>query len=116
MSSSLSRASEASSARSFDAADVAGGEVAGRFRRELFAVDGVGARRAWLASARTPRLVPAAVGDDRDAAGLERSELSDDAVTSAVLPRAAGSEAELVPFDPERIRELEGLGRGGQCV
>ncbi len=50
------------------------------------------------------------------AARFEDAQLSDYTVAAAVEAVAARAEPERVPLDPQRVRELEGLGRSGQCV
>src|SRR6185436_11237300 len=112
----LSRRSETATAGGFHADQVEGSQVACGFRRHLLAVHEVAPGGAILSAAGSRGPMSAALGDDGQAARLEHAKLPDDTVAPSVESRAAGAEPQLVAFDPQRIRELEGLGRSGQCV
>src|SRR5207247_10035621 len=79
-------------------------------------VQEVAARRARRAAARPGGRVRSALRDDGGPARLERFELPYDALAAAVRTCAARVEAKRVPAHPERIRELERLGRCGERV
>src|ERR1043165_4067280 len=112
----LPRGSETATAGGFDADEVTRGEVPRGPRGQSFAVDEVASGRARIAAAGSSRSVTSALGDQRQAAGLEGAPLAAHPVAAAVCSGAAGAEPELVPLDAERIHELEGLGRSSQCV
>jgi hypothetical protein len=108
--------SETAAARGLDADDIPGGEIPRCLRRQLLVVEEVAPGGAWLAALGSARRVTAALGDHREPAGFERAELAHDAVASLVAACAARADPERVPLDAEGVRELEGLGRSGQCV
>src|SRR5436189_226252 len=83
---------------------------------QLLSVEQVAAGRARLAAAASLRGVAAPLAEDRQATELERAELACDAVSPAVTARTAGAEPQLVPLDPDRIGELERLGRRRERV
>src|SRR6266545_6126314 len=107
----VSDASEAAPAGGLDAHEVARPQVERGLPRDRLAVHEVAPGGAGLAATRALRSPPAPLADEGQAAILQHAQLAHDAVSAVVETAAARARAQLVPFDAERVGELERLGR-----
>src|SRR5919109_913194 len=112
----VSDTAETAAAGRLDANDVAGLERAGDLARQLLAVQHVPPPRPGFASVDALRGLAPPLADQREPTALQHAQLAHDAVAAAVPPLTTGAEAQLVPLDPQRIRELERLRWGYERV
>src|SRR5581483_9861810 len=91
----------AASTGALDADHVARLQLARRLRRKLFPVQQRPAFCARLSPRRSCGAARAALGQERQPAVLEHTQLADDAVAAAVLPGPARAFAQLVALDAQ---------------
>src|SRR5919109_372820 len=108
----VSDTAETAAAGRLDANDVAGLERAGDLARQLLAVQHVPPPRPGFASVDALRGLAPPLADQREPTRLQHAQLAHDAVAAAVPALTTGAEAQLVPLDPQRIRDLERLAEG----
>src|SRR3954454_12245381 len=100
-----------SAARRLDAQPLARPQLSSRLRLELLAIEQVAPARAVRSAIGTPRRVLAALGERRIRHRLERLELADDTVASAVRSGTAAVAPDRVLHDAHGELELERLHR-----
>src|SRR6476620_3737247 len=99
--------SEAAAAGRLDADDVACAQHTRAFHRQLAPVQQVAAGQSRLTAADALRRARPPHADKREPAVLEHAQLAHDAVAAVMSALPTRAEPELMPFDPNGIRELE---------
>src|SRR5947209_15735915 len=92
-----------------DRDQIARGEVDGRLRGELRAVEEIPSWGAGLAASGALRRTASSFAQQGEPARRERPQRAHDAVASAEAAPAARAEPQGVPLDPQRVGELECL-------